>query len=107
VFWNMTEDQEKLILDDFAILKVSVHLLKSEDIEYETFHFQYDHTSTRQPKIFNDMITLKLDNHMIKLTISHAMSLSTKLPFYKWQMENTIERTMHIPKMLAQTGCLD
>ncbi|KAF0453056.1 DUF155-domain-containing protein [Gigaspora margarita] len=107
VFWNMTEDQEKLILDDLAMSKVSVRSLKSEDIECETFHFQYDYTSNRQPRIFNDMITLKSDNHMIKLTISHAMSQSTKLSLYEWQMETTIERTMHIPKMLAQTGRLD
>ncbi|CAG8500655.1 16498_t:CDS:10 [Dentiscutata heterogama] len=107
VFWNMTEDQEKLILDDLAMSKISVRSLKAEDIECETFHFQYDLTSTRQPRIFNDMITLKSDNHMIKLTISHAMSQSTKLTFYEWQMESTIERTKHIPKMLAQTGHLN
>ncbi|CAG8528779.1 8474_t:CDS:10 [Dentiscutata erythropus] len=107
VFWNMTEDQEKIILDDIAMSKVSVRSLKADDIECETFHFQYDLTSTRQPRIFNDMITLKSDNHMIKLTISHAMSQSTKLTFYEWQMESTIARTKHIPKMLAQTGCLN
>ncbi|CAG8456715.1 2878_t:CDS:10, partial [Racocetra fulgida] len=104
VFWNMTEDQEQMILDDLAMSNVSVRLLKDDDVECETFHFQYDLNSTRQPRIFNDMITLKSDNHMIKLTISHAMSQSTKLTLYEWQMENTIDRTKHIPKMLAQTG---
>ncbi|CAG8442548.1 16641_t:CDS:2 [Cetraspora pellucida] len=107
VFWNMTEDQEQMILDDLARSNVTVRLLKTEDVECETFHFQYDLNSTRQPRIFNDMITLKSDNHMIKLTISHAMSQSTKLALYEWQMESTIGRTMHIPKMLAQTGRLD
>ncbi|CAG8756856.1 8883_t:CDS:2, partial [Racocetra persica] len=107
VFWNMTEDQEQMILDDLAMSNVSVRLLKDDDVECETFHFQYDLNSTRQPRIFNDMITLKSDNHMIKLTISHAMSQSTKLTLYEWQMENTIDRTKHIPKMLAQTGRLD
>ncbi|CAG8535496.1 715_t:CDS:2 [Scutellospora calospora] len=107
VFWNMTEDQEKMILDDLTMSKVSVRPLKADDIECETFHFQYDLNSNRQPRIFNDMITLKSDNHMIKLTISHAMSQSTKLTLYEWQMDNTIERTKHIPKMLAQTGHLN
>ncbi|CAG8499434.1 2707_t:CDS:2 [Acaulospora colombiana] len=104
VFWNLTEEQEFLCLDDLASAGVTVRPLKKEDIESETFHFQYDFNSTRQPRIFNDMITLKTDNHMIKLTISHALSQSTKLTLYEWQMEDTIEKTSHIPKMLAQTG---
>ena len=53
------------------------------------------------------MITLKSGNHMTKLTISHAISQSTKLTLYEWQMEDTIERTKPIPKMLAKNGRLD
>ncbi|CAG8494372.1 1753_t:CDS:2 [Acaulospora morrowiae] len=107
VFWNFTEEQEYMCLDDIASAGVSVRPLKVDDVESETFHFQYDFDSTRQPRIFNDMITLKTDNHMIKLTISHALSQSTKLNLYEWQMEDTIEKTSHIPKMLAQTGTLN
>jgi len=107
VIWNFTEEQERLLLNDIAGSKIAVRPLKKDDIEVETFHFQYDIESSRQPRIFNDMITLKTDNHMIKLTISHAISQSTKLTLYEWQMENTIERTRHIPKMLALTGRLN
>ncbi|CAI2163641.1 12431_t:CDS:2 [Funneliformis geosporum] len=107
VIWNFTEEQEHLLLHDIDEFRISARPTKKDDIEVETFHFQYDIESNRQPRIFNDMITLKTDNHMIKLTISHAISQSTKLTLYEWQMENTIERTRHIPKMLAQTGRLN
>ncbi|CAG8492877.1 7329_t:CDS:2 [Funneliformis caledonium] len=107
VIWNFTEEQEHLLLQDIDEFRISARPTKKDDIEVETFHFQYDVKSNRQPRIFNDMITLKTDNHMIKLTISHAISQSTKLTLYEWQMENTIERTRHIPKMLAQTGRLN
>ncbi|RIA85027.1 hypothetical protein C1645_392605 [Glomus cerebriforme] len=107
VIWNFTEEQELLLLNDIAGSGVAVRPLRKDDIEVETFHFQYDIESKRQPRIFNDMITLKTDHHIVKLTISHAISQCTKLSLYEWQMENTIERTKHIPKMLAQTGRLN
>jgi len=107
VIWNFTEEQERLLLNDIARSGVAVSPMNKDDIEVETFHFQYDIESNRQPRIFNDMITLKTDNHMIKLTISHAISQCTKLTLYEWQMENTIGRTKHIPKMLAKTGRLN
>ncbi|GBB99608.1 hypothetical protein RclHR1_03580015 [Rhizophagus clarus] len=107
VIWNFTEEQEHSLLNDIARSGISVRPLSKDDTEVETFHFQYDIESNRQPRIFNDMITLKTDHHMIKLTISHAISQSTKLSLYEWQMDNTIERTKHIPKMLAQTGRLN
>ncbi|RHZ77926.1 hypothetical protein Glove_168g235 [Diversispora epigaea] len=107
VFWNLTEEQEILCLRDLSAAGVMARQLKKEDIECETFHFQYDFDSFRKPRIFNDMITLKSCNHMIKLTISHAISQSTKLGLYEWQMAHTIEETKHIPKMLTQTGRLN
>nr|CAG8521429.1 2427_t:CDS:2 [Entrophospora candida] len=107
VFWNFTEEQELLILDDLASYKFVVRPLKDDEVKCETFHFQYDVNSSSQPRIFNDMITLKSENHMIKLTISHAISQSTKLSLYEWQMDDTINRTKSIPKMLALTGRLN
>ncbi|CAG8825379.1 13728_t:CDS:2, partial [Dentiscutata erythropus] len=107
VFWNLTEEQEISCLRDLSAAGVMARQLKKEDIECETFHFQYDFDSFRRPRIFNDMITLKSWNHMIKLTISHAISQSTKLALYEWQMAHTIEETKHIPKMLTQTGRLN
>ncbi|CAG8579506.1 10891_t:CDS:2 [Paraglomus occultum] len=106
VCWNLTNEQEIMLLRDLVTSGVLIRPLK-EVIEPETFHFQYDFKSGRQPRIYNDMITLKSGNHMTKLTISHAISQSTKLTLYEWQMEDTIERTKPIPKMLAENGRLD
>jgi len=106
VCWNLTNEQEIMLLRDLVTSGVLIRPLK-EVIEPETFHFQYDFKSGRQPRIYNDMITLKSGNHMNKLTISHAISQSTKLTLYEWQMEDTIERTKPIPKMLAKNGRLD
>ncbi|OZJ02633.1 hypothetical protein BZG36_04161 [Bifiguratus adelaidae] len=109
VFWNFTRAQELLLLEDFAPycerpLKDSPY---DEDVQIEEMHFQYDTSQAiTQPRIFNDMITLKSGNHMIKLTISHAISQSAVLARFEDMMEATIEDTKHIPKQLAQTGRL-
>jgi uncharacterized Rmd1/YagE family protein len=61
-----------------------------QDMQIEEMHFQYD-TMQAQPRIFNDMITLKSGNHMIKLTISHGVSQSAVLARFEDMMDSTIE----------------
>ncbi|KAF9919733.1 hypothetical protein FBU30_010607 [Linnemannia zychae] len=103
VFWNFTVEQEAWILDDIA--QFEIKKLLPEDVQTEEFHFEYAGYST--PRIYNDMITLKGGNHMIKLTISHAISQSVKLALYECQMDDTIDDTKIIPIQLAQTGKLN
>ncbi|KAG0202823.1 hypothetical protein BGX28_004772 [Mortierella sp. GBA30] len=103
VFWNMTMDQEAWILDDLA--QFEIKKLSPDDAQTEEFHFEYAGYST--PRIYNDMITLRGGNHMIKLTISHAISQSVKLALYECQMDDTIDDTKIIPIQLAQTGKLN
>ncbi|KAF9987052.1 hypothetical protein BGZ75_001091 [Mortierella antarctica] len=103
VFWNMTVEQEAWILDDLA--EFEIKRLSPEDAQTEEFHFEYAGYST--PRIYNDMITLRGGNHMIKLTISHAISQSVKLALYECQMDDTIDDTKIIPIQLAQTGKLN
>ncbi|PKS09876.1 hypothetical protein jhhlp_004499 [Lomentospora prolificans] len=110
VFWNFTENQERDILADltFAENDTGIALLTrpldQDDYETEEFHFEYN-PDARQPRIFNDMITLlpKFD-HMIKLTISHAIAQSTKLCFFEERMSKTMLDAQHVPKDLALTG---
>lgn len=112
VFWNFTENQERDVLADltFAENKTGATLLNrpldQDDYETEEFHFEYN-PEARQPRIFNDMITLlpRFD-HMIKLTISHAIAQSTKLCFFEERMSQTMLNAQHVPKDLAQTGIL-
>ncbi|KAF9121002.1 hypothetical protein BGW39_010920 [Mortierella sp. 14UC] len=103
VFWNFTVEQEAWILDDIA--QFESKRLIPDDVQIEEFHFEYAGYST--PRIYNDMITLRGGNHMIKLTIAHAISQSVKLALYECQMDDTIDDTKIIPIQLAQTGKLN
>lgn len=130
VFWNFTERQEKDILADLTFssptsstttstskglsskgLSSSKGLLppivsrpqREEDFETEEFHFEYS-PSMRRPRVFNDMITLRSGDHMIKLAMSHAIAQSTKLSFFEERMAHTMGQAQYIPRKLALTG---
>ncbi|KAL1879345.1 hypothetical protein VTK73DRAFT_7182 [Phialemonium thermophilum] len=113
VFWNFTENQEKDILADltFAENETGVSLatrpLDEDDFETEEFHFEYS-PDVKRPRVFNDMITLlPRSDHMVKLTISHAIAQSTKLCFFEERMSETMLGAQDIPKRLALTGELN
>ncbi|KAI1158801.1 hypothetical protein F5B18DRAFT_639366 [Nemania serpens] len=113
VFWNFTEQQEKAILADitFAESETGVSLvtrpLEQGDFETEEFHFEYNDDAKR-PRIFNDMITLlPRSDHMVRLTISHAIAQSTKLCFFEERMSETLADAQDVPKRLALTGQLN
>ncbi|KAE8448568.1 hypothetical protein EG329_009449 [Mollisiaceae sp. DMI_Dod_QoI] len=109
VFWNFTERQEKDILADltFSEHETGISLVSRpvEEDEYETeeLHFEYSPFVDR-PRIFNDMITLRSGDHIIKLAMSHAISQSTKLSFFEEKMSQTMLDAQHVPKHLALTG---
>ncbi|KAI1145107.1 hypothetical protein F4825DRAFT_444733 [Nemania diffusa] len=113
VFWNFTEQQEKAILADitFAESETGVSLvtrpLEQADFETEEFHFEYN-DDVKRPRIFNDMITLlPRSDHMVRLTISHAIAQSTKLCFFEERMSETLTDAQDVPKRLALTGQLN
>jgi uncharacterized Rmd1/YagE family protein len=111
VFWNFTEHQEKDILADltFSEHNTGVSLVTrpqdEDDFETEELHFEYSPFVDR-PRIFNDMITLRSGDHMIKLAMSHAIAQSTKLSFFEERMSQTMISAEHVPKHLALTGQL-
>lgn len=111
VFWNFTERQEKDILADltFSQHETGISLVtrpqKEDDFETEELHFEYSPLVER-PRVFNDMITLRSGDHMIKLAMSHAISQSTKLSFFEEKMSQTMLDAQHVPKRLALTGQL-
>ncbi|TPX17218.1 uncharacterized protein E0L32_003336 [Thyridium curvatum] len=113
VFWNFSEHQEKDILADltFSENETGVSLvtrpLDESDFETEEFHFDYS-PNVKRPRVFNDMITLlPRSDHMVKLTISHAIAQSTKLCFFEEKMSETMLGAQHVPKRLALTGELN
>jgi len=109
VFWNFTERQEKDILADLAFssshgaLPLALRPQLEEDFETEQFHFEYNHAIPR-PRVFNDMITLRSRDHMIKLSMSHAIAQSTKLSFFEERMAETMEEAQYVPRRLALRG---
>lgn len=106
VFWNFRRAEELLMLEDFMPFSIDPFRDNpDEDMQIEEIHFQYD-TSQMKPRIFNDMITLKSSNHMIKLTLSHGLSQSAVVARYEDIMDKTIEDTKHLPKEMAETGRL-
>lgn len=135
VFWNFTEVHEKNILADLTFAKLYAEefqdddedeeedwpfepskqeedpfslLLKpihEQDIETEEFHFEYNNQIST-PRIYNDMITLKSGDHLIKLTISHSIAQSTKLCLFESKMSHILNNVTKLPKLLALTGSL-
>lgn len=111
VFWNFTEKQEKDVLADLTFGRgkdgkpLVVRPIDDQDIETEELHFTYS-PETRKPRIYNDMITLKSGDHMIKLAMSHAIAQSTKLSRFEARMDVNMHDVKHVPKMLALTGQL-
>ncbi|EAW10487.1 RMD1 family protein [Aspergillus clavatus NRRL 1] len=114
VFWNLTERQEKDLLADLAFANSSATgtrtplatmPLDEEDFETEEFHFEYS-TEISRPRVYNDMITLRSGDHMIKLAISHGIAQSTKLCFFEEVMARQMAEAKDIPRRLAMTGQL-
>ena len=96
--WNFTIEDETRYLE--SLKSFAVNMLSQEQIEVENLHFQYDLTGPVQPRIYNDSITLKSGNPMIKLTISHAVAQSTKLLSFENMIEDTINGAIPLPKMV-------
>ncbi|KGO43806.1 Protein of unknown function DUF155 [Penicillium expansum] len=112
VFWNFTERQEKDLLADLAFATSSATgiptplatmPLDEEDFETEEFHFEYS-TEISRPRVYNDMITLRSGDHMIKLAISHGISQSTKLCFFEEVMARQMADAKDVPRRLAVSG---
>lgn len=114
VFWNLSAKQEKDILADLAFatssatgspITLATLPLLEEDFETEEFHFEYS-TEISRPRIYNDMITLRSGDHMIKLAISHGIAQSTKLCFFEEVMARQMAEAKDVPRRLAMNGTL-
>lgn len=110
VFWNLSETHEKNILADLAFASelpepFITNAISEQDIETEEFHFEYD-SQIHRPRIYNDMITLRSGDHLIKLTMSYAIAQLTKLCLFESRMVHSLQLISKLPKKLALTGRL-
>lgn len=101
VMWGFSKREERLFLMDLA--KFENEKLADEDVQAEEMNYYI--TQSYQPRIYNDFITLRDDsNHMLKLSISYAISQSVKISLFEELVDNTIEDTQDIPQQISQTG---
>ena len=101
VMWGFTKREESIFLYELA--KFENEKLADEDVQKEEFNYYI--TQSYQPRIYNDFITLRDDsNHMLKLSISYAISQSVKISLFEELVDNTIEDTQDIPQQISQTG---
>lgn len=101
VMWGLSWEEEQIVLNDIS--QFEEQKLSTSDVEVEEFHFHYN--AFYQPRIYNDIITLKNpQNYMIRLTISHAIAQSVKLVLFEGLVDDTIDSMRHVPLILAETG---
>lgn len=101
IMWCYTRKEELAFLEDLA--RFESEKLSSEDVQVEEFNYYI--TTSYQPRIYNDFITLRDDaNYMLKLSISHALAQSVKISLFEELVDNTIEDTQDIPQQIAHTG---
>ncbi|KAI7901905.1 uncharacterized protein BX663DRAFT_436610 [Cokeromyces recurvatus] len=101
VFWGMTLKEEQRILK--LLVPFEEEKLELDDVETEEFHYYYN--EAYQPRIYNDIITLRHpSNYLIKLTISHAIAQSVKMTLFERLIDDTINETKYIPQVMAESG---
>jgi uncharacterized Rmd1/YagE family protein len=105
VMYNLSAADERSIIRDVlssGCVRGGAPLGEEEE-ETEAFHYCYDPT-VPAPRIFNDFFTFRAPNHLLKLSLAHAIAQSTKLSVFEESMQRTLELTSHIPKELASSG---
>ncbi|KAK9814251.1 hypothetical protein WJX72_002986 [[Myrmecia] bisecta] len=103
-FWGLTQKQEQDILRN-VVVPCEENPLPPSEVEIDEFQFHY--TANEKPHIQNDTITInhRLSNdHLIKLSISHALSQSTKLCVFEERVLSIVASTKDLPEILAFTG---
>ncbi|EFN59105.1 hypothetical protein CHLNCDRAFT_137893 [Chlorella variabilis] len=103
-FWNLSERQEREVIRTL-LGPCLVDSLTQNEIEVDEFQFHY--SLSEKPHIQNDTITINYrlrNDHLIKLSISHALAQSAKLSVYEERVIEIVENTKDLPETLAATG---
>lgn len=103
VMYNFSAAEERSIIEDVLSSGCARDPMDEAARETEAFHFCYD-PNISAPRIFNDFFTFRAPNHLLKLSLAHAIAQSTKLSVFEERMQATLELTSHIPKEMASSG---
>lgn len=96
VFWSLPKEYEKQFLIEIKPYETNC----VEEIAFDEFEFSYGELS----HIHRDEIILQTKNNLAKLTVSYGLSQSVKLEIFEEKIENTIEKTKHLPQDLSSKG---
>ena len=98
VFWGYSLEEEKTIIDKIEQF-VSGPLT---NIQEDAFTYSYgDETHIEEEE---DRIILGSKDPLLKLSISYGLSQSVKLSNFEYEIDQTIQRTRHLPAELAEKG---
>ncbi|KFM27910.1 Sporulation protein RMD1 [Auxenochlorella protothecoides] len=104
VCWGLSQAAERDVIRSLAGPAL-VDPLSTQEIEVDEFNFHY--TVHEKPHIQNDTFTINYrlaKDHLLKLSISHALAQSTKLTVYEERVVEIVESTRELPVILATTG---
>lgn len=96
VFWGLTYEEEKQVLQEVGIFEEGPLLVK----EFDELTFSYGSTF----KISKDEIVLPSSSILIKLAISYGIAQSVKLTTFENAIRDTIEKTRPLPENLVKKG---
>jgi uncharacterized Rmd1/YagE family protein len=104
VAWGLPAEEERAVVRALAG-PAAVDPLPPGDIEVDEFEVHY--TLSERPHIQNDTFTINwraAGDHVLKLSISHALAQSAKLSAYEERVLEIVEETRDLPEILATTG---
>jgi uncharacterized Rmd1/YagE family protein len=98
VFWNYTIEEEKTMLSkivDFVTSPLS-------NIQEDVFTYNYGNETFIEEE--EDHIILQSNDPLLKISLSYGLSQSVKLSNFEYEIDQTIQRTRHLPAELAEKG---
>ena len=104
VLWNLAPEDERTVIKNL-VTPALVDPLPMNEVEKDEFSFHY--TASEKPHIQNDTFTINYrlaGDHVLKLSISHALAQSTKLSVYEARVVEIVEETKDLPEILATVG---
>jgi uncharacterized Rmd1/YagE family protein len=104
VLWNLAPEEERTVIRGL-VAPALVDPLPATEVERDEFSFHY--TASEKPHIQNDTFTINYrlaGDHLLKLSISHALAQSTKLSVYESRVMAIVEETKDLPEALATVG---
>ncbi|KAK9465513.1 hypothetical protein V1512DRAFT_287458 [Lipomyces arxii] len=100
VLWGFSIQDEQRFLQEIS--RFELEKLAGQDVQIEEFNYYI--TKEYRPRIYNDLIALRDNDYMIKLSLSHAIAQSVKISLFEDLVDHTIKTTKDIPVGIALTG---